>query len=336
MENPKRRNARLNERRNGILAIGNLLVDRTLLISDYPQESMLATISAIELHCGGGCTNILFDLAKLDPTLPLYLGGAVGKDPEGQFILQHALTHKINIDAVSEVECATSFTDVMINSQTGDRTFFHYVGAMEEYGLEQILRVDNQAKIVHIAYLPLLPALLDEHVLINLFNGLREKGFEISIDLVSVNNKDIFRRYIRPILSYIDYVIINDVEAKILTDCEDVPSNKENLEAITRQILALGVRNTVIVHYPQWAVACNRQGEQVAVPSYWVDKKDIVSTLGAGDAFCAGTLYALHQQMPLQEVLKLGHSLAYFNLFSISATDGAVSYEQVKAFQEQQ
>ena len=325
-----------NPNRNGILAIGNLLVDRTLLISEYPQESMLATISKIELHCGGGCTNILFDLAKLDPVLPLYLGGAVGKDGEGQFILQRALTHQINIDAVSQVERATSFTDVMINSQTGDRTFFHYVGAMELYGLEQILRIDNQAKIVHIAYLPLLPALLDESVLIKLFDGLREKGFEISIDLVSVNNKTVFSRYIRPMLPYIDYVIINDVEAKILTDKEDLPSDKENLVMIARQILSQGVRNTVIVHYPQWAVACNRQGEEVAVPSYWVEKKDIVSTLGAGDAFCAGTLYGLHQQLPLQDVLKLGHSLAYFNLFSISATDGAVSYEQVKAFQQQQ
>lgn len=325
-----------NPNRNGILAIGNLLVDRTLLISEYPQESMLATISKIELHCGGGCTNILFDLAKLDPVLPLYLGGAVGKDGEGQFILQRALTHQINIDAVSQVERATSFTDVMINSQTGDRTFFHYVGAMELYGLEQILRIDNQAKIVHIAYLPLLPALLDESVLIKLFDGLREKGFEISIDLVSVNNKTVFSRYIRPMLPYIDYVIINDVEAKILTDKEDLPSDKENLVMIARQILSQGVRNTVIVHYPQWAVACNRQGEEVAVPSYWVEKKDIVSTLGAGDAFCAGTLYGLHQQLPPQDVLKLGHSLAYFNLFSISATDGAVSYEQVKAFQQQQ
>ena len=325
-----------NPNRNGILAIGNLLVDRTLLISEYPQESMLATISKIELHCGGGCTNILFDLAKLDPALPLYLGGAVGKDGEGQFILQRALAHQINIDAVSQVERATSFTDVMINSQTGDRTFFHYVGAMELYGLEQILRIDNQAKIVHIAYLPLLPALLDESVLIKLFDGLREKGFEISIDLVSVNNKTVFSRYIRPMLPYIDYVIINDVEAKILTDKEDLPSDKENLAMITRQILSQGVRNTVIVHYPQWAVACNRQGEEVAVPSYWVEKKDIVSTLGAGDAFCAGTLYGLHQQLPLQDVLKLGHGLAYFNLFSISATDGAVSYEQVKAFQQGQ
>lgn len=124
-----------NPNRNGILALGNLLVDRTLVISDYPQESMLATISDMALHCGGGCTNILFNLAKLDPSLPLYLSGAVGHDAEGRFILKHCQTHNINIDAVSEVSLPTSFTDVMINSQNGERTFFHYVGAMGMYGV---------------------------------------------------------------------------------------------------------------------------------------------------------------------------------------------------------
>ena len=42
-------------RRNGILAIGNLLIDRTLLVAEYPQESMLTTISDVGIHCGGGC-----------------------------------------------------------------------------------------------------------------------------------------------------------------------------------------------------------------------------------------------------------------------------------------
>lgn len=321
--------------RNGILALGNLLVDRTLVISDYPKESMLATISDIALHCGGGCTNTLFNLAKLDKNLPLFLSGAVGKDAEGQFILQQAKAHRVNIDAVSEVALPTSFTDVMINSQTGDRTFFHYVGAMSLYGQEQIAAIDNQAKIAHIAYLPLLPALLDLEVLINVFNQLHQKGFLISIDLVSVNNKDIFSRYIRPLLPYVDFAVINDVEAKILTDNENLPSDKENMLLLAQHILQLGVKNTVIVHYPEWAVGYQRDGQPVAVPSYWVEKKDIVSTLGAGDAFCAGVLYGLHQQMPLAEVLKLGHTLAYFNLFSISATDGAISYERVLDFQQQ-
>ncbi|AFI46794.1 TPA: carbohydrate kinase family protein [Pasteurella multocida] len=320
------------QQRNGILAIGNLLVDRALLISDYPQESMLATISNMELHCGGGCTNVLFNLAKLDPRLPLFLAGAIGQDGEGQLILQQAKQHHINVDNVVQLALPTSFTDVMINSQTGDRTFFHYVGAMAEYQAEHILQIDHPAKIAHIAYLPLLPKLLDVEVLKHTLTSLQQKGFLISIDLVSVANKQIFTQQILPILPYVDYVIINDIEAKWLTNSEAFASSKTVLQRMAEQMMVLGVRNTVIIHEPKWAVAMNQQGEQVAIPSYWVEKQNIVSTLGAGDAFCTGVLYGLHHGLPLVEVLKLGHGLAYFNLFSMSATGGAVSYETMQHF----
>lgn len=318
--------------RNGILAIGNLLVDRALVISDYPQESMLATISKVELHCGGGCTNVLFNLAKLDPDLPRYLAGAIGKDSEGAFILRQASQHHIHVENVVTLDLPTSFTDVMINSQTGDRTFFHYVGAMAEYSYEHVLQIHHPAKIAHIAYLPLLPQFLDVEKLQATLSQLHQRGFLISIDLVSVSDKHIFTQQIRPILPFVDYVIINDVEAKWLTDCEHLESNQVTLQQMAMQIMAQGVREAVIVHDPKWAAAINKQGEQIEVPSYWVEKKDIVSTLGAGDAFCTGVLYGLHHGLPLQQVLKLGHGLAYFNLFSISATGGAVSYQALQTF----
>jgi len=45
-----------------------------------------------------------------------------------------------------------------------------------------------------------------------------------------------------------------------------------------------------------------------------------VSTLGAGDAFCAGMLYGIHQGWELEASLRLGCANAYFNLFNVSAT----------------
>ncbi|EJS88072.1 hypothetical protein AAUPMC_14375, partial [Pasteurella multocida subsp. multocida str. Anand1_cattle] len=70
--------------------------------------------------------------------------------------------------------------------------FFHYVGAMAEYQAAHILQIDHLAKIAHIAYLPLLPKLLDVEVLKHTLTSLQQKGFLISIDLVSVANKQIF------------------------------------------------------------------------------------------------------------------------------------------------
>lgn len=324
------------QQRKGILAIGNLLVDKALLVSDYPAESMLATITKMEIHCGGGCTNLLFNLAKLDKNLPRFLAGAIGQDAEGQFILSQARLHQVNVDAVVQNSMPTSFTDVMINANTGDRTFFHYVGAMAEYGIEQISQITHSAKIAHLAYLPLLPKLLDVEVLKKTLQHLQQQGFLISIDLVSISDKQLFIQQISPILPWVDYVIINDVEAKLLTSCEQIPTTKSLLQQMAKQIIEQGVRDTVIIHDPKWAVAINQKGEQTIQPSYWVEKSQVVSTLGAGDAFCTGILYGLHQQLPLSQVLKLGHGLAYFNLFSLSATGGAVSYQQLQQFIEQQ
>lgn len=323
-------------KRHGILALGNLLVDRTLVISEYPKETMLTTISEMGLHCGGGCTNVLFNLSKLDAELPLFLSGAVGKDSEGQFILQQAEKHHVALSAILESELPTSFTDVMINSQNGERTFFHYIGAMQHYDVQAVAAIDCHAKIAHIAYLPLLPALLDKQKLQHMLSALTEKGFLISIDLVSVENPHIFTEIIRPILPYVDIVIINDVEAKILTEQKDLATTEKELLHTAEMILQFGVKQAVIVHSPQFAAACDRQGNRVAIPSYWVEKKNIVSTLGAGDAFCSGVLYGLHQNFSLQQTLQLGHGLAYFNLFSLSATEGAVSYAELLDFIQQQ
>ncbi|MGQ0287318.1 carbohydrate kinase family protein [Pasteurellaceae bacterium 22721_9_1] len=321
--------------RNGIIAIGNLLVDRALVISDYPKESMLATISTMERHCGGGCTNVLFNLAKLDPQLPLYLAGAIGKDSEGQFILEQASQQNLNIENVVKFDLPTSFTDVMINSQTGERTFFHYIGAMAEYGVEQIVNIQPYAKIAHIAYLPLLPKLRQITLLKQSLNYLRQHGFLISIDLVSVSDKQLFNQQILPILSDIDYLIINDVEAKWLTNCEDKESNVALLQQMAQDLMARGVRETVVVHHPKWAVAVDKSNKLAIQPSYWLDKSQIISTLGAGDAFCSGVLYGLHQHLDLPDILKLGHGMAYFNLFSLSATGGAVDYTKLQAFIQQ-
>lgn len=317
------------EERTGILAIGNVLVDRTLVVPAYPAESMLTTISTLERHCGGGCTNVLFNLARLDPAMPRYLAGAVGNDDDGRFILAQAAAHGINTDAVITTAQPTSFTDVMISRDNGSRTFFHYLGAMADYGAAHVLAAKHPAKIAHFAYLPLLPALLPDWI--PTLQALRAQGFLLCADLVSLPDKALFAQHIRPALPWLDYLIINDVEAALLLG-EDGGDGRDALLRMAGELLALGVRDSVIVHSSRWAAAHNCRGDSAALPAYALPTQDIVSTLGAGDAFCTGALYGLHEARPLAEVLKLGHALARFNLFSLSATDGAVSYATLMQF----
>jgi sugar/nucleoside kinase (ribokinase family) len=322
--------------RKGIIAIGNLLIDKTALIDEYPKERMLVDISDVQTHCGGGCTNVLFNLATLDPNLPIYLCGAIGDDAYGEKIKSDARLNNVNTDGIYTLNGNTSFTDVMVNRSSGDRTFFHYRGVMDHFTIDHVLQLSIKAKIAHFAYIPLLKTFLSEdpdypNQACRLFDSLQQRGISIAVDLVSIPDRALFIHSITPTLKYIDYLIINDEEAKLL--CGITAGEGEKFyESIAIKLREKGVKDTVIVHYPTGASAVAKDGSTFSYPSYWVDPEEIISTLGAGDAFCTGALYAIHEGFDLPTTLKYGNACARFNLFSMSATEGAVSKDQVIDF----
>lgn len=321
-------------KRRGIIAIGNLLVDQSLCCMGYPQESMLTKITHVNRSCGGGCTNVLFDLARLDPTLPLALNGVIGRDEYGDFILHEAARHNVNTTRVHVSEQdATSFTYVMVNNQNGNRTFFHHMGANHGLGAADFNNLNSQARIAHVAYLLLLPALEQEDLEwqtcgARALADLQRQGFEVSLDLVSAPETERYQRWVKPVLPYVDYLIINDEEAGRL--CQH-PGCKDYV-AQARSLLTMGVRKLVCIHYPEGAVAVDAQGKAYKVDAYYVPSYEVVSTLGAGDAFCAGMLYGIHESWPLPDALRLGCASAHFNLFSLSATEGACTLGELNEF----
>ena len=67
-------------------------------------------------------------------------------------------------------------------------------------------------------------------------------------------------------------------------------------------------------------------------PSFSPSKEEIVSTVGAGDAFCAGSLYAIHEGYGLEELLAFASASARFNLFSVTSTGGAPTLETIRNY----
>ncbi|ELV7529462.1 carbohydrate kinase family protein [Edwardsiella ictaluri] len=321
-------------KRRGIIAIGNLIVDQSLRCTEYPQESMLTQITHVDKSCGGGCTNVLFGLSRIDPSLPLALSGVIGRDTYGDFILQETARHNVSTSRVHvSAQDVTSFTYVMVNSQNGNRTFFHHMGANHRLGATDFSNLDSQARIAHVAYLLLLPALEQEDRQwqtcgARALADLQRQGFAVSLDLVSAPETERYQRWVKPVLPYVDYLIINDQEARRL--CQR-PGDDDYI-AQARSLLQMGVRKLVCIHFPQGAVAIDAEGKTYKADAYHVPSHEVVSTLGAGDAFCAGMLYGIHEEWPLADALRLGCACAHFNLFSLSATEGARTLSELHDF----
>jgi len=200
----------------GIAVGGNLVVDYVKVIDSYPRQGNLSSILSIKKSVGGAVTNVLLDLAKMDPDLELQAIGLVGNDEDGEYVEELLRKHKVDISLLGKTASAnTSFTDVMTVESTGDRTFFHYRGANSLLAFEHFDFNKIKARLLHIGYVLLLDALdsADEEygtVLARTLAAAQSRGIKTSIDVVS-ENSDRFSRIVPPSLKYTNYCIINEV-----------------------------------------------------------------------------------------------------------------------------
>ena len=309
--------------KNGISVAGTVLIDKINEISAYPEIGELTKIHSIKLAVGGCVPNVACDLKKIRPSLDVYAVGKIGDDADGRYITDYLSdagvdTSKIKVDTSDN----TSMTQVM-SVVGGQRTFFTYPGTSSDFGYSDIDFEKLDAKILHLGYFLLLDR-VDNGDGLRILKEATKRGIETSIDLVSENSD----RYsiVLPCLPYTDYLIINENEASKLTGIAPLD---ENLEAISRKLMDLGVRKKVIIHKPELATALSEEGFTV-VPSLEISKSEIKGTTGAGDAFCAGALIAIYDGRSDKEILEFASSVALVSLFAPDATSGIVTEEEIK------
>lgn len=324
-----------NSRRRGILAGGNFIVDRVKQIDSYPEQDQLALIHAESLGNGGGPYNLLKDLAKIDPTIPREGIGLVGTDPLGDWILQDCTDSSIDVRQLRRTsEAPTSYTDVMSVISTGRRTFFHQPGANALLDEPHFDFSATRARIFYLGY----PCLLDR---LDQFDGdgrtgasrvlaqARCRGMITAADLVSGQHAR-FREIVVSAAPELDYLLLNEVEAgwivgKTLYDEGGVVV--DDAATAAAEILQLGVQNTVVIHYEEGAVGRTSQGDVCIMRSLELSEEEIQGAVGAGDAFAAGFLHGVHEELPTEQALYQGVCCAAACLSHPSSSGGMLPLE---------
>ena len=324
--------------RKGICCAGNMIVDITYPIETWPRQNELTHITeGITQSTGGSVCNTITDIAKLDPSMHLVASGFAGHDAEGDFVLAE-LGKYPNIDlSMVKRDGRTSFTAVMSNNQTKERTFFQHAGANAYYGEEHIDWDRLDVNIFHIGYILLLPHLDEPDAeygtkMARLLHRAQQAGMKTSIDVVSESG-DRFKRLVTPALKYTDYCIINELETQQTTGValrdDDGTLHVENMKAALEKLHELGVSTWAVIHCPEIGCGMDADGNYFEFRSLKLPKGYIKGTVGAGDAFCAGVLYAAESGRSLPEALKLGACSAAASLSEVSASDGVKTADEV-------
>ncbi len=327
-------NTKSSSARRGILAGGNWIIDQVKIIDVYPEPEKLGNILSQSQGTGGGPYNVLIDLAKSGVSFPLFGAGLVGKDALGEQILADCRQHKIDTHWLTQTNKApTSFTDVMTERGTGRRTFFHARGANALWDGAALNFKKSRARIFHLAYLLLLDGLdLPDETFgtktAKLLSQAQAAGMKTSVDVVSEDSAR-FARVVGPALKYTDYCILNEFEAGKTTGFKlrgaDGRLDTVTLRHAAGALLQQGVKELVVIHFPEGAFARNRRGEDVWQAALKLPAKYIAGTAGAGDAFCAGVLLGLHEGWELQRCLLTGVCIAAASLSDPTCTAGVKS-----------
>lgn len=320
--------------RSGLIAAGNWIIDQVKIIDVYPQRDQLANIRSQSQGTGGSPYNVSINLSRLQAPFPLTAAGLVGHDELGQAILEDCRRHNIDTKHLESTPLApTSYTDVMTETTGGHRTFFHHRGANALWTGAELNFTKTKARIFHLGYLLLLDALDAPDAKFGtkaaaLLRAAQQAGLKTSVDVVS-EDSDRFARIVLPAVKFADYCILNEVEAGKSTGFKtrdaDGTLNTVSVRHAAGALFQAGVRELVVIHFPEGAFARTRRGEDAWQSSLALPPKYIAGTAGAGDAFAAGVLLGLHDGWDLHRCLLTGVCVAAASLSHATCTGGVKS-----------
>lgn len=305
-----------------IVAAGSIIVDKINAINAYPGAGELVQIRSRSRAGGGLVHNTGRDIRLFSPDIPVAAFGMVGADDDGRFVIEELESSGVDVSGVKVSQVAgTSFTDVM-SVPGGERTFFAYAGACAEWGYDDF-PFDRVAEgdIVLLGYFLLLEK-IDGGDGLKILKELKRRGAMTAIDLVTENSD----RYslVRECLPYVDYLVINEIEAARIVGREMSP------EELCRELMELGVRERVVIHMPERGVTLTRGGEAVSRPSLDIPRGLIRGKTGAGDAYCAGVLTGIYRGAADAEILELGALAAIGALTHVGAVEGVKTENELR------
>ena len=325
--------------RHGVLAGGNWIVDAVKIVDCWPQQDALANIRSTSRGTGGSPFNLLVDLALLGAGFPLDAVGLVGDDENGRYILDLCRERSIGTERLQTTTAApTSYTDVMTVEGSGRRTFFHARGANALLDHTHFDFTQTTARHFHLGYLLLLDKLDAPHAeygteAAEVLARAQAAGLKTSIDLVS-EDSDRFARVVKPALPYVDYCIMNEFEAERVTGEQIRHGDRLDRPALAKamgMLLAAGVRERVVIHYPEGASALGHDGVAHEHASLQLPPEAIKGAAGAGDAFTAGVLLGWHDGTSVEESLRFGVCAAAASLSDETCTGGLRSLAECLA-----
>ncbi|MGD0159365.1 MAG: carbohydrate kinase family protein [Candidatus Bathyarchaeia archaeon] len=275
-----------------VVGFGALNVDKLYRVNRIAAAEEESFITDFAETCGGSAANTVVGLARLGCKVGFI--GKVADDREGTMLLEEFRREGVDTKGIAGAKRGRSGTVMGFVDENGDRALYVDPGVNNQVEFnEKIKRYVSETKFLHLT------------------SFVGEKSFQtqkrilenLGDVLVSFDPGALYaRKGLAALRSIVErsYVLMpNAGELELLTGMADYRKGAETMLKRGVKIVAvkLGSRGCYVTDGRR---SHNVEGFKV----------NVVSTTGAGDAFCAGFLYGLIRHKDLEECGKIGNFIA--------------------------
>ncbi len=345
-----------------VIVAGHLCLDILPAMQHLPPQALaspgkLFEVGPLTFATGGAVSNVGLALHRLG--VDVMLMAALGDDITAQIIRTILRGHGVLDDAIRTVVGHSSSYSVVLSAQGQDRIFLHYTGNNATFTAQYIdFAQTAQARIFHLGYPPLLPALTadDGAPLASLYQTIQAQGVLTSLDMAhpdpnGASGRVDWRTVLKQTLLFVD-VFVPSVE-ELLFMLRRVDYDRWGgrvLEHLTLTYLRdladelLGMGAAVVgfklgeaglylqATADRARLSCGRalldpqtwSGFTGYQPSFAVQ---VVGATGAGDCAYAGLLTGMLRGLPPAECLRLAAAVGACNVEATDAFSGVRTYE---------
>jgi len=292
----------------------NLLIEMDLkkgqmhLIDEDKSKEILKKLEKHQVKTapGGSAANTLAGISVLGGSA-VFLG-KIGKDKHGDIYKQ-----KTSEDGVkARLSKHNKITGHAITFITPDseRTFATHLGASLHFRKEDVFEEDiKNSKILHIEGYQLEDIELRKAT-IHAMDIAKANNVKISIDLADSaligRNLQLLKQIVK---DYADIIFVNEAEAEALTGKKQEQALDEIYDMCEIAVVKLGENGSLI----------KANNKVYKIP---INKVNVVNTNGAGDAYAAGILYSIANNI---EIEKAGKIAAYVSAQVVASKEARLS-----------
>lgn len=304
----------LPDKKNDILAVGELLVD---MIADGYGDNFESSI--YHMYFGGSPANIAMNVKKLG--INSLISSAVGKDGLGNFLINQLQKRKIDTNYVQLVDYATSL--VLLTKSKGSPVPIFYREA--DYHLQftpQLKDAIANSKIIHFSCWPIskMPARKTIERIIQEAKAHQTLiCFDPNYHPMIWDRKENGIEYIKSIIRNVDIIKPSEDDAERIF-------GKDSAERQIEKFLQLGAKLIILTLGKDGVIVSNGE-ETIKIKSL---AAEVVDTTGAGDAFWSGFYTGIVKGHTIRESINIGLAVSAYKLKFSGAVVDLPKVEKIK------